>query len=376
MNKKDLWIGIGIGAAVGITGGYIAGTQIQKRKDRKNAKNERRTAYIKGLEDAEAEAKKVIDDLRENMVVIEQTDDEATINQKIKDYFNGQEPASEPQESTEGGKTEEKEAAEPGEETEKPPASAVNNTESKKPAKDDLYAEKNPPGVMNYPFTVSGDRAIFYGAAGTELPYPKYLVMDKRGELLSASEIRANMRSYEPDIRKLSVIWNTMGWGTYIPEYHDYEPEKNAWDENLNIDDEDLEYGDEPRIKTEERARYQDELDRYIAHPEDAPRIVSHEDFYNENYLDHVYINYYDVDNVFVENDDISKEIDAFTLLGVTDGKELFDRKPITDDDNDPDIVYVKNMAHSCVMEVTRFHHSYKSIKDGSAFVHGGSGIS
>ena len=364
MNQKELWIGIGIGVTVGITGGYFVGTHFQKKKDRKKAQEQAKRAYLKGVDEATAEAKTVIDDLMSNTVVVSAEDDENVIKQKISEHFSGE------KEQKSDGEASEEEPDGQKKPPEEPPAGK----------NDDKYGEKEGENAAehNFPFTLSGDNAIFYGAAGTELRYPKFLVVNKYGELLDATEIRENMRNYEPDIRRLSVIWNTMGWGTYVPEL-DGPPGggKNAWDEDLGIDDEDgTVYGDEPEEKTRERERYLDELERYIAHPEEAPRMISKEEFNDECYLDKIYIDYYDVDKKFVENTDMDREIDAYTMFGVTDGDELF-RKKVPDDDedsiNDPDIVHVKNYHMNCVMEVTRFHRAYESIRDGSAFVHGGS---
>ena len=41
-------------------------------------------------------------------------------------------------------------------------------------------------------------------------------------------------------------------------------------------------------------------------------------------------------------------------------------------DDDDPDTVYVKNFRMNCVMEVTRLHKSYESVKNGGAYIQDG----
>ena len=360
MNQKELWIGIGIGVAAGMTGGYFIGSRSQRKKDRKRAREQAHQAYLRGISEATEEAKGVIDDLMNNTVVVNATDDEDAIKQKIAEHFG----------------TENSPKSEENPSEEDPDGQKLPPERPSKPKNDEEYgvkAEKIPESARQYPFTLSGDSVIFYGAAGTELRYPKFLVMNKRGELLEPLDIRENMRTYETDIRRLSVIWNTMGWGTYVPEL-DGPPggEKNAWDENLDIDDEDgAIYGDEPEEKTREREKYLDELERYIAHPEEAPRIISKEEFYDECYLDKIYVDYYDVDKKFIENTDMNREIDPYTIFGVSDGDELFRKKIPEESDDDPDIVHVKNYKMNCVVEVTRFHRSYESIKDGSAFVHG-----
>ena len=73
MDKKSLWIGIGIGVATGATAGFVIGNQVTKRKARKEIKRVRHMAYLKGQEDAEIEARKVIDELTENVVFVDST---------------------------------------------------------------------------------------------------------------------------------------------------------------------------------------------------------------------------------------------------------------------------------------------------------------
>ena len=342
MNKRDFWIGIGVGAGVGLAGGFIIGNQVQKRKARREFKRVRREAYIRGADDAGAEAMRLqeeLDALKAAVVIVDPGDDEETIKKKIEDHYEKLEKAEEP--AAEDVKEEPKQMTEPVK-------------------SDDSYAEKVDIPQVRYPFTVSGNNVIFYGAAGTEFRYPKYLVMNKRGELLDEVEMRSNIENYEPDTRKLMVIWHTMGWGLYMPD-----------EDHTVFDDENKEYGDEPEEKTREREKYLDEVERYISHPEEGPRVISNEDFNDENYLDKLYFDYFDVDNVFIENSDTGEPVDAVELFGTNDGQELFRHKVITDDDSDPDIIYLKNFGRNCVMEITRFHKSYASVRDGSAYVNG-----
>lgn len=337
MNKKDFWIGIGIGATVGLTTGFIVGNQVTKRAARRDIKKIRHQAYIKGQEDMKAE-------YEANVIFVDSTDPK--VIQQAVDDFNRQNGSS----SEKDEKTEE-----------------TDEEEDKSAQNDDAYAEKEPQPRNYIGFSISGDNAIFIGAAGTEIRYPKYLIVNKSGDLLSDLEIRENFKSFEPDVQKLRVVWNAMGWGTYIP---DLDGRPNAWDQNLNIDDDgDSVFDTEPEEKTIERQRYLDEIDRYMANPEEAPRIISREDFDDECYLEKLYFDYYDVDNKFVENTDFDKEVDAVTLFGVSDGNELFKNR--THGEEDPDIVHVKNFRMNCVAEITRFHRAYQSIKDGSAYVNG-----
>ena len=344
LNQKDLWIGIGIGAAVGLTTGYFVGSSVSKKKAQKELKRVRKVAYLKGQSDAEMEARAVIDNLTDNVVFVDSTDNAEAIKEKIAEHFRKQEEEGQEESSS---------------------------TDEEEPAQtDDVYAEKDEDQNRDpMPFTIAGDNVIFYGAAGTELRYPKYLIVDKANHLLDTIEIRENLKSFEPDIQKLRVIWNTMGWGFYIPELDG----PHAWEQNLKIDDDDdLTLGDEPEEKTIERQRYLDQVERYIAHPEEAPQIISRQDFDDECYLEKLYFDYYDVDNKFIENTDMDSEVDGFTMFGFVNGNDLFEHK-IPDEDDDPDIIHVRNFKMNCVMEVTRFHRAYSSIKDGSAYVNGGS---
>ena len=343
INKKDLWIGIGIGTAVGLTTGYFVGSATTKMKAEKEIKRVRRNAYLKGQSDAEAEAKQVIDNLTDNVVFVDSTDNAEEIKKKISDHFRKQE------------------------EEEKAQEEAANQVEDEAKT-DEAYAEK--PGEEDkppMPFTIAGNNVIFYGKAGTEIRYPKHVIVDKANHLLSDLEIRENLKSIEPDIQKLKVIWNTMGWGTFLPDPDD----PDTWGQNLNIDDDDQGLGDEPEEKTLERQRYLDIVEKYIAHPEEAPQIIDRQDFEDECYLEKLYFDYYDVDNKFVENTDMNSPVDGFTMFGFVNGNDLFEARRAGDND-DPDIIYVRNFKMNCVMEVTRYHRAYSEIVDGSAYVHGG----
>lgn len=353
LNKKSLWIGIGIGATAGLAGGFIIGNQVTKRAARRDIKRIRQQAYLKGVEDTKAE-------YEANVVFVDSTDPEV-INKAVQAHFQNQKPDEKTAEEKNGKADVPEDKPTP---EERPPEAEAEHFPD-----DSVYGVKEQnkaPGLK-----ISGNYAIVEGAAGTQIYYPKRLFLDPNGELMDATIIRENVKEYETDVQKLRVIWNAMGWGTYIPELDD---SRNAWDEDLNIDDTEL--GDEPMEKTLERQRYLDEVERYISHPEEAPRLISRQEFEEECYLEQLYFDYYDVDNKFIENTDMNREVDPVTLFGVADGKELFARKAANpnpdDDESDPNIVHVKNFAQNCVMEVTRFHKSYSSVADGSAYVNGG----
>ena len=339
MNKKDFWIGIGVGATVGIAGGFVIGNQVTKKHARRDMKRIRHSAYLRGVEDAKKEAEQVIDELTENVVFVDQGATAEDIQKAI---------------------------------DEKMGSAGTLETKEDDPEPEDKYTDDSVYGISDAKpqgLSVEGNYAVITGVAGTKIFYPKKLFFDPLGELLSALDIRKNLKEYEADVAKLRFIWNLMGWGTYIPDPDDIgaQGDDDDGEDFLNAD---LSYlGDEPMEKTIERERWMDEIDRYKAHPEEAPRIVSKDEFDDEAYLEKTYVDYYDVDNVFSENTDMDRTLDPYTYFGVSDGKELFSHAS----EDDPDIVHVKNFKMNCIMEVTRFHKAYAGLKDGSAYVNGGS---
>lgn len=370
MDKKSLWIGIGVGLTAGITTGFIIGNQVTKRKARTEIKRVRRTAYIKGQQDAEIEARKVIDELTESVVFVDSTASAEDIKKAVEEKSAklSADLLSE-QNNTEKGTTEQREGETFGS---KIPVSGDDKRSAEATAdiiSDEIYAEKHTPdepvAETRGIYQIRGQYVIFTGAAGTELYYPRSLILDENGNVLDDMRIRKNFRMYESDIQKLRVIWNALGWGVYIPDL-----DGNPLDED--IDDWDLSIaGEEPEEKTEERKRYLEKVSKYMADPDAKPRIISRREFEEECHLEKVYIDYYDVDHVFVENTNPNEPVDAVTLLGTNDGEELFGMKQMNEEENDtdPDIVNVENFKMNSVIEVTRYHKSYASVQDGSAYV-------
>ena len=361
MNKKSLWIGIGIGTAAGFAGGFIIGNQVTKRAARKDIKRLRHEAYIKGKKDGQRETEA-------GMIVVESNDPNA-IQKAIEEHFESEKKEE---------KEEKSDDEEPHSKALKDDKASDSEKSSEKTAlSDDIYAEKEDEFsqiAKELPMRVEGNYVIFIGAAGTEIRYPKSLIIDPNtGSRYDTLQLRENFKSYENDIQKLRLIWHCMGWGTYEPLL-DGAPtpeEIDNWD--LSIDDEsDKLLGDEPEVKTEERRRYLEEVERYKNNPNEKPRFISRQEFEEECYLDKEYYDYYEIDNVFIKNDDVNDPVDAFTLFGTNNGQELFDRpSAVADEDYDPDIVHMKNFKMNCVAEITRFHKSYDSLKDGTAYVDG-----
>jgi len=231
---------------------------------------------------------------------------------------------------------------------------------------------------------------------GCNLHYPRGLFYNDDGNFVGESVLRQNLREYEKDVQKLRRIWILMKWGDYAPTFEEevesetrkaaFSDESEdleaisegqkaedslAWDEDMSIP--------EPFEKTLEQQQYLDHIDRYIPHPEDAPRIISEQEFTDDKYADHGYFEYYAKDNVFIDSEDPEKPIDPFELFGFVEGKDLFRAKEQLDDEHIDDenweiienTVYVKNPKHNLAAEITRYNESYSSLKDGSIYTHG-----
>lgn len=380
--KQKLFIGIGVGLTVGIGTGYLIGAKTTKRKAREEIKRVRRNAYMKGIEEATEEAKKFIDD---NVIVVDSSNSEE-IQKAVEAHFNAlsdgvtrsQLYSAEAVNGAFLGQTEafcedksgssEEKATDDNIYAEKEEKNAQNNS-----SQYDLPDELNFIGV-----SYDGTNIIFANGDEPPLTYPKWLFLNNNGEMRDVINIREDLKRYDHTIRNLCVVWNRLGWGTYVMDLDGANEDEDISSYDVNIDDTTL--GEEPMEKTIARQKYLDEIDRYQAHPEEAPHFISRQDFEEEAYLDQRYFDYYEVDNVFVESNDTDKPVDAYSLFGTTNGQELFDRKNsyledidhgLSTPDDDPDIVHLKNFKMNSVMEVTRWHKSYESVRDGSAYIHG-----
>ena len=165
---------------------------------------------------------------------------------------------------------------------------------------------------------------------------------------------------------------------TMIEAYdHALEESAENMDEwNLSID------GEDSQKRSEERERYLELIDKYQQHPEDGPMHISRKDFEEECYLDKDWVTYYAGDNVFASDKDADSKMDAFANFGVVNGNDLFtgpivriddDGNVIEDDDNDdPNITYIRNFRLNTVYEVTRTVGSYEAMRSGEVFLENG----
>ena len=389
--RNKLLIGIGCGVAVGFGTGYVVCNSVtkreQKRRDerhRRQLDEARRRAYSEGHEDGKREGfnratdgdiiqkayeegsrdgfkagyEQKTAEIEKYCVVYDDNDTIETIREKLKQ----KEETYLADQNTDENVSENVEESAP-----------IREQTKEQNVTDPTAPDAIKIGLAYY--DTEDHRVVFTGSGGTKIAYPANLFVGSDGSVLDSMDIRTNIRKHEHNRARLNLIWSQMGWGAYIPDLDDYPADMSPTDadiDNLDViqdlDDDDRLLGDEPEEKTKEREKYLDEVERYIAHPEEAPRIISRQEFDEEAYLDQLYFDYYDVDNKFVESTDLDNEIGSYDYFGVTNGNALFAAKAGIDDD-DPDIVHVKNFKMNCVIEVTRYHRAYESIKDGGAYV-------
>ena len=139
-------------------------------------------------------------------------------------------------------------------------------------------------------------------------------------------------------------------------------------DYDLTIDDE--EATQEAREFSESHAQYLEMVNKYKnMHGDIPPMTISREMFDNEHYLEKSFVNWYEKDDIFEEND---KRIeDPYYNFGFVTGREMF-APGRTANREDPDICYVRNLKLSTDFEITRIHGSYAQlIEDGEAYYRG-----
>ena len=384
--RNKLLIGIGIGLSAGFGTGYIISRKRTEKKCREEMKKVRKKAYIDGfdrgqnperirtqIQNAYNEGYEKGMQWIDNFCVIpEEGDTPEQIQEKLK------------QKREAIARMEEQKNESSDEESDQPADEHKTSDSVTEKQDEQVYSEPDdaPVKVGMADYDRENGQIIFLGAGGTRIAYPSNLFIGPDGNVLDSIDIRNNIRKHEHNRARLNLIWNQMGWGSYIPDLDNVpssddgpDPEEiNNWDLRLDGDiysEPDTMMGDEPEEKTIERERYLDEVNRYISNPEEAPRIISRREYDEECYLEKIQFDYYDVDNKFVESTDVDNEIGPYDYFGITDGQELFSQKNDPEDD-DPDVVYVKNFKLNCVIEVTRWHKAYESIKDGGAYVQDG----
>lgn len=358
--------GVGVGGAIFGGGAYALSRRKLRRTELllEDSRKARKRAYQCGIDDATAEAQAWID---ANVKIVNGTDPDS-VRKAIDEAFASDDlsvttdsnpdapdilPSPEPQQKT-------------------PVPEQLTTTTDVSDSVEAIFEKPESEQTV-------GDDEIGFRFGDELLKYPRAYFFAEDGTELSPSDVRKNLREYgETNPKHIEVIWKALGFGDF------YSEQEKSWlqvdsegdtDGDANLEDWDLNIeGDEPEVKTKERERYFEEMKRYSDNPNEGPRIVSKREFDEECYLDKVYIDYYALDNVFVDNEDMDNPVDPIALFGVSDGGYLFDNKPMFDeeeDDNDPDIVHVKNFKMNTIAEITRFKKSYASVKDGSVYLDG-----
>lgn len=403
--RNYLLMGVGVGLTVGCGAGYYAGKRANKKRHAFEIEETGKMAFRAGRKQGWAEQQ----DRYEAMSVYIDSNDspediQRKLNQKMQAMTCGKFDdgtiitdgevieGGEIQKKTDvenvsgalpdGSNSDEKTGADPGtgsNSDEHSGAPAIGNA--------DVFTVDRVPEIAKVgaaEHDILNHQVVFTGSGGTKFAYPDTLFIGPDGHLLDSIDIRNNIRRHEHNRVRLTLIWAQMGWGIYAPDPDDMNMLPNGSaipdpdEDRFQVTDEDFENwdlsfsgDDEPEELAFEKERYLDEVERYRAHPEEGPRIISRQEYMDECVMDKIQIDYYDVDKKFAESDDLDKEIGIFDYVGVNDGDELFRHKNDPDDD-DPDTIYVKNFRMNCVIEVTRNHRSYQSIRDGGAYVRDG----
>lgn len=140
----------------------------------------------------------------------------------------------------------------------------------------------------------------------------------------------------------------------------------NSFD--VQIDDE--EATQEASEFSESHVKYLDMVERYRdSGGKIPPMTISREQFENEHIFEKCFVNWYEVDDVFEENNTCID--DPGYLFGFTSGRDMF-KPSLTALREDPDICHIRNARISTDFEITRVHGSYeKLVVDGEVYYNG-----
>lgn len=145
-------------------------------------------------------------------------------------------------------------------------------------------------------------------------------------------------------------------------------PDDDINNYDLRIDDE--EATQEAGEFSESHVKYLEMIRMYKNVNGDIPPMtISREQFANEHILEKVYVNWYDEDDVFEEND--RRIEDPYYTFGFVSGHDMFSPERVANRE-DPDICHVRNLKLSTDFEITRTHGSYsRLIEDGEVYYRG-----
>ena len=309
---KGALVGGAIGLAAGGVGGYFVARKKLLKKAKEDCKKAYKKGYAKGEDDATKEAQEWID---ENIVVVDSEKPE-DIQKAIQEH--------------------EKESAKRAE------------TAKQKDQEHELLVRNIRKLRLNGNHTVK--------EIAERLNISEALVLTILKELKIDPVATVEVIS---DHDKAAEIMNE----AYVEAMVEKAGDPEDWD--LSID------GDEAEVRSEEREKYLDMIDQYQHHPEEGPMHISRKDFEEECYLEKDWVTYYAGDNVFASDQDADSPMDGFANFGVVNGNDLFATRVIDDEENDdPNIVYIRNFGLNTVYEVTRTAGSYADLKSGDAFLY------
>ena len=343
--------------------GYTEGYSIGVREAKEASPEAIKAAYMQGVDDATLEAQKWID----AHIIQVDSDNLADIQKAIDEQKRKIAETDAKKEETEEKDHDKKLTEEDyAENSDRPDVVCDIN---------DLTAPKR-----NTTNSFSGRRyMIQHVKSGTTLEYPIELFCDANG-FLDTVHIRANILDYEKDPRKLKMIWESMGWGEYYPDEEIPSIETiNNWDTTIDTDEVtkmmDASKDDpEPDERVIDRERYMDRVEAYKNNPNAGIKYITYEEYSEESHLDHIRLDYYAGDNVFLQPDSDDRQLeDPITDLGVSNGQILFNENPYKD--KDPDLVCIENFGQHFVAEITRYKGCSTGIADGSAYLNGETGV-
>lgn len=200
---------------------------------------------------------------------------------------------------------------------------------------------------------------------GVSNEIPVYLEHERIDAIVIDTHGEVTERRYRPD----GVIDTTEAYMASLqaPE-EDSSVDYDLENYDLSIDDE--EATESAAEFSKQHVQYLDMVERYRnAGGEIPPMTISREQFENEHYFEKCYVNWYEDDDVFEEED--SKIEDPGYSFGFNSGREMF-APGVAEGRDDPDVCYIRNMKLSTDFEITRMHASYeKSVVDGEAYYNG-----
>lgn len=195
---------------------------------------------------------------------------------------------------------------------------------------------------------------LFSGAA-VAVPVTAYVTKEIVEKKADTKIVEASDNAYEKGLNDMA---------SYACQQQENKPEVVVeTDADFDIDNYDINIDDEEATeeiseRAEAHEKYLDMITKYSGDDDSVkPHVIDGDSFAEEQYMEKIYINWYERDNVFEE--DLSAWDDPYANVGVVDGHELFKDSY---DRPDPDICYVRNERQSTDYEITRIHGAYSEM--------------